>query len=112
MYQVWFMGKLDTRGTQEYFMKETANKRKKAYDLVPGGATIITKELIGLCQGWLMGGVLSDSVRKVYGICSGGGLPGYSCSIYWVPTEKELKEITPDINQMHGEFFKKGDFDE
>ncbi|MDO9304596.1 MAG: hypothetical protein Q7T77_04665 [Sulfuricurvum sp.] len=80
-------------------------KRIKAYNLIPDGAIVIPRSLVPLFQGWFIGGVLEDSLSRVYGICHDrGGITGYSCSVYWVPTKDEMDNITVDMRKVHGDF--------
>jgi len=81
------------------------NKRNRAIDLIPNGAIIVPKNLISLFNGVLMAGILQDSVYTVYGICE-GGIRGYACSVYYVPTKEELDKMTPNqalLDSIHGE---------
>ena len=42
----------------------------------------------------MVGGVLEDSIRRVYGLCErSGGIRGFSCSIYWELSADELKTV-------------------
>lgn len=97
---LWYSNKKDINARIE--------KRIKAYNLVPDGAIVISADLVPLFRGWFIGGVLEDSLCRVYGICHDrGGITGYSCSVYWVPTKEEIEAITVDMSKVHGEFHVK-----
>jgi len=94
---IWYSSEQDISARVE--------KRIKAYNLVPDGAIVIPANLVALFRGWFIGGVLEDSLYRVYGVCSDrGGITGYSCSVYWVPTKEEMEAITVDMSKVHGEF--------
>lgn len=96
-----------SESSKEHFDK-TIKKRIKAYNLVPDGSIVIPANLVPLFRGWFIGGVLEDSLCRVYGICHDrGGITGYSCSVYWVPTKEEMEAITVDMSKVHGEFHVK-----
>ena len=107
-YDVEFLGHKTTHhGYNEASIQKVILKRTKAYDLVPQGAKIIPKQLIGMCKGLLVGGILEDSLYAVYGLCEGklnsAGISGYSCSIFWFPTDEELKSFT-DFDSLVSDF--------
>lgn len=94
--------------SSEEDINERVKKRIKAYNLVPDGAIVIPANLEALFRGWFIGGVLEDSLYRVYGVCSDrGGITGYSCSVYWVPIKEEMEAITVDMSKVHGEFHVK-----
>lgn len=101
-----FLGRTETIwNSSEESHNKRIQKRIKAYNLVPDGAIIIPAKLVALFQGWFIGGVLEDSLYRVYGICHDrGGITGYSCSVYWVPTKEEMEAITVDMRKVHGDF--------
>ena len=100
-----FLGSIERISSCEEYFNETIQKRIKAYNLIPDGAIVIPRSLVPLFQGWFIGGVLEDSLSRVYGICHDrGGITGYSCSVYWVPTKDEMDNITVDMRKVHGDF--------
>lgn len=100
-----FLGSIERINSCEEFFNETIQKRIKAYNLVPDGAIVIPAQLVPLFRGWFIGGVLEDSLYRVYGICHDrGGITGYSCSVYWVLTKEEMDNITVDMRKVHGDF--------
>ena len=106
-YELSFCGHKTTIHSSKEHIDDTIRKRRVAYNMVPDGATIIPRNMIILCKGWLVGGILEDSLCTVYGISSERGIAGYSCSIFWLPTQKELKEILPQRDKLHGDFLVK-----
>ena len=111
-FEYTFFGEKTTysvsRENIEKSFEDVKRKLLKAYDLVPVGAVIIPRALVGLCKGWLIGGILEDSLYAVYGLCQDRGIGGYSCSIFWLPTDGELSEIVADKTKLHGDFKIKG----
>ena len=106
-YKFNFLGKEGKYHTNEDGIKEFIQKRLRAYNLVPNGCTIIPENLIGLFKGMFVGGILEDSIYTVYGLVKdGNGLNGYSCSIYFLPTEEVLKSIM-SYSSVIGDFDKK-----
>ncbi len=91
-YDITFVGQTHRHYTDENQMKKTIKKRQVAFSMVPDNARIVPEAFISEFNGHLMGGILEDSLRKVYGICN-NGIPGFSCSIFWIPTLSELEEI-------------------
>ena len=78
----------------EFLFEETRQKRIRTYNLVPKGCRIIPKRFIHLYKGLLVGGVLEDSIKIVYGIANFNGINGYGCSLYFLPNKKVLQKIT------------------
>lgn len=107
-YSFTFLGRTEKHASSAESFKWSVEKRIKAYNLVPDGAIVIPAQLVPLFRGWFIGGVLEDSLYRVYGICHDrGGITGYSCSVYWVPTKEEMEAITVDMSKVHGEFHVK-----
>lgn len=93
------------QGKSDESFNKSIKKRIKAYNLIPDGAIVIPRNLVPLFQGWFIGGVLEDSLSRVYGVCHDrGGITGYSCSVYWIPTKDEMESITVDMSKVHGDF--------
>jgi len=106
-YRYNFLGKEGRYCTNEDGIKDFIQKRLSAYNLVPNRCTIIPENLIGLFRGMFVGGILGDCIYTVYGIVRDrNGLNGYSCSIYFLPTEEVLKSIM-NYSSVFGEFDKK-----
>lgn len=100
-----FLGRTERISSSKEHFNETIQKRIKAYNLVPDGAIVVPANLVALFRGWFIGGVLEDSLYRVYGICHDrGGITGYSCSVYWVPTKEDMDAITVDMRKVHGDF--------
>ena len=83
------------------------SKRLRAYNLIPEGCRIITKDLVGMYRGMLIGGILEDSIQIVYGI-SEPTIRGFSCSVFFIPSEEVLATLT-DYDSVSGAFKIKGD---
>ena len=60
---------------------------------IPDGATIIHPADVDKYRGCLIAGIMEDAIRTVYGIAQSDGIRGFSCSVYYLPTRAELKEI-------------------
>jgi len=74
------------------------NKRIEAYDLIPKNCIVIPKHKVSLFDGKLIGGVLEDSIRIVYGI-GDGGVRGYSCSVFFLPSAEIVSDFINYENQ-------------
>lgn len=105
-YNFSFLGDMIKVHSSDDDIKKLIEKRKKAYDLVPSGAKIITPNLVRLCEGFLIGGILEDSIQKVYGIAGANGLDGYSCSVYWLLTDNEINSFI-NYKALKGDFLIK-----
>ena len=105
-YEIEFFGEKTKCSTSieslASLFEKDKSKKIAAYELIPKGCKIIPRKLVRLCDGLLIGGVLADSIRIVYGI-GNGGIDGYYCSIFFLPTEETLKEIT-NYNSLIGDF--------
>ena len=102
-YDFIFLG-YKTRIHSSYsHIEDVIDKRTRAYDLIPAGAKIIPAPLVRICEGLFIGGVLEDSIEKVYGIARDDGIRGYSCSVYWIPSEEELGGFQ-NYNSLKGDF--------
>ena len=91
--------------TSKSNIDEIAKKRQTAFDMIPEGATVIPKPLVGQYNECLIGGIMEDSLRRVYGLCN-NGINGYSCSVYWMPTVMEFTEIVALSSDDDGTFLK------
>jgi len=71
------------------------NRLLKNLTLCPEDARILRKDEVKQYTGKLLAGALEDSCYAVYAFAGGMGvgLHGYSCSVFWVPTRKELSRI-------------------
>lgn len=93
-------------------IKSYIEKRESAYELIPKDCIVVPKHLIGNFYGKLIGGILEDSISIVYGICeaklNGQGLGGYSCSVYFIPSQEIMRGFTEIDNafQYDGVFVK------
>jgi len=95
-FEITFLGNktvTTTFSNHQARFKDAMHKLKTAYNMVPKGAAIIPENRIQECRGHLVGGILQDSLLPVYGIANDRGLVGYACSIFWVLTEVEIKEL-------------------
>lgn len=83
-------------------------KRLKAYEAIPKGCIIIPKQEQDSLRGLLIGGILEDSIQIVYGVCEGGGLSGFSCSVHFLPSSDTLQELT-NYKSLVNPFKRKGE---
>ncbi len=81
-------------------IEKEANKRQRAYDLIPDGCKVIPKSKIKEYEGKLVGGVMEDSIIRVFGIATDDGIRGYACSVYFIPSEEYFKSVIPDDNGL------------
>jgi hypothetical protein len=98
-YEITFLGqKVVTTvfGDVRKSFQEAMRKLETAYNMVPKGAAIVPKQRISECRGWLVGGILQDSLRPVYGAANEHGISGYACSIFWILTEEEIRQRALD----------------
>jgi len=92
-YELYFAGSLYcTYNGKEKYVKDEGTKRQKAYGLIPAGCRIIPANKVSEFDGKLIGGIMADSIIRVYGIGQ-RGIRGYYCSIYFIPSEEHLKSI-------------------
>jgi hypothetical protein len=92
VYELNFLGHISYfHGSEEYLFK-IMNKFSKAYSLIPKDSVIIPENKVHLYDNKLIGGILRDSLYAVYGI-GRQGLPGYSCSIYFIPSKNFLSSV-------------------
>ena len=97
-----FLDSKENYTTSEEFLIDTfisyRNKRISAYMLVPIDSIKVSKKIMedidNPYQDKLVGGILTDSIERAYGIADRNGIPGYSCSIYWLLSKEEIKQIT------------------
>ena len=82
---------------------DTIRKRRTAIDMIPYGAKIIPEHTIHMFNGTLVCGILADSLYKVAGVCE-NGIRGYSCSVFYAPTEEELKQFIIKPYMLNSEF--------
>lgn len=111
-FEYTFLGKKTTSScSSSYFQKnwdDTKNKRLTAYDLVPSGCKVMSSDFSPMLDGLFIGGVLEDSLYIVYGVGTNGrGISGYSCSLFFFPTQEVIDSIT-NYSSLHGEFKIKG----
>ena len=83
------------------------SKRLRAYNLIPKGCMIIPKDLVGIYRGVFIGGILEDSIKIVYGT-SEPTIRGFSCSVFFIPSEEVLATLT-DYDSASGALKIKGD---
>jgi len=83
------------RQTRGNFDKEEEQKKiLKNLSLCPAGAKILRKSELPEYNGKLLSGALTDSCYTVHSFAGyPGGLHGYCCSVFWVPTKEELKQL-------------------
>ena len=86
---------------------ELISKRLRAYNLIPSGCKIIPKDLVGMYRNMFIGGILEDSIQIVYGI-SEPTIRGYSCSVFFIPSDDVLASIT-NYYSISGALKIKGD---
>lgn len=93
-HHIYFLGALYCKyhATKESAYEE-AVKRQKAYDLIPDGSKIIRRDQIKEFDGKFIGGILTDSIMRVYGTATHRGIPGCSCSVYFIPSDDHLKSV-------------------
>lgn len=110
-FECTFLGDKTTHSSSvDYFEKNyntVMDKRLRAYALVPNGCKVIPAGLSPLLNGLFIGGVLEDSIIIVYGVGTNGrGITGYSCSLFFFPTQEVLDSIT-NYGSLHGDFLVK-----
>lgn len=96
-YSLLFLGETVCRNRESAeSLAEDAKAFMDAYAKVPKGGRIITRCLIRKFSGKLIGGIDTDSLRAVYGLCDSSGVPGHFCSVFWVPSKEEFDSfLTP-----------------
>lgn len=93
-FNVTFLGKTcEHSGYTDKLIIQELNKKVAAYELIPEGCEIIPANLIGLFDGLLIGGIMADSIRIVYGL-GVNGISGYFCSVYFIPNREVIDSIT------------------
>jgi len=67
--------------------------------LCPVGARILRPHELPQYAGKLLAGALEDSCYTVHAFAGSlvGGLHGYGCSVFWVPTKEELLKLIVDF---------------
>ena len=107
-YEVIF---LNGQPSKCFYDKESIDKliskRLRAYNLIPNGCKIITKDLVGMYRGMFIGGILEDSIQIVYGIAE-PTIRGFSCSVFFIPSDEIIATLT-DYNSASGALKIKGD---
>ena len=107
-YEVIF---LNGQPSKCFYNKESIDKliskRLVAYNLIPNGCKIISKDLVGMYRGMFIGGILEDSIKIVYGIAE-PTIRGYSCSVFFIPSDEVLATLT-DYDSASGALKIKGD---
>lgn len=106
MYEIDFLGHISRYSCSKKSIDETIEKRISAYALIPDGCKVIPAHLVGLFNGKLIGGILEDSIQRVYGLCD-KGIRGFSCSIFYFGDEDFLNPMI-DYSSIVGDFEIKG----
>lgn len=92
-FEFYFLGSIIKLMTPDI---ETCNmyikKRIDAYNLIPDGCKIIPAHLVGNFRGMFIGGILEDSIIRVYGLAE-PTIRGFHCSVFFIPSEEHLKSI-------------------
>ena len=102
MYEIDFLGHISKYSCSKESIDETIKKRLEAYALIPDGCKVIPCHLVGLFKGKLIGGILEDSVKRVYGLCD-NGIRGFSCSVFYYGDEDFLNPMI-DYSSIVGDF--------
>ncbi len=106
MYEMDFLGSISRYSCDEIYMDETIKKRIDAYNLIPDGCKVISKDLVCMFNGLLIGGIMEDSIKRVHSICE-NGIRGFSCSVFFIPSKAYLDSIM-DYGSIFGDFKIKG----
>ena len=70
-FKLYFLGELYcTYYSSKKSALEEAQKRQRAYDLIPNGCKIIPRNKIKQFEGKLVGGIMADSIHRVFGIAN------------------------------------------
>lgn len=102
MYEMDFLGHISRHSCSKESIDETIKKRINAYALIPDRCKVIPAHLVGLFNGKLIGGILEDSIQRVYGICE-NEIRGFSCSVFFIPNQEHLDSIM-DYSSIVGDF--------
>jgi len=102
-FEINFCGYISkASGGHTEWIDKIIEKRMAAYNLIPDGCKVIPKDLVGMFSGLLIGGIMADSIKRVYGICE-NGIRGFSCSIFFIPSKAYLDSIM-DYGCIPGDF--------
>lgn len=102
MYEIDFLGHISRHSCDKESIDETIKKRGDAYALIPDGCKVIPKDLIGMFEDLVIGGIMEDSIKIVHGICE-NGIRGFSCSVFFIPSKEYLDSIM-DYSSIVGDF--------
>lgn len=106
MYEMDFLGHISRYSCSKESIDRTIKKRIDAYALIPNGCKVIPAHLVGLFNGKLIGGILEDSIQRVYGLCD-KGIRGFSCSVFFFSGSDFLNPMI-DYGSISGDFEIKG----
>ena len=101
MYKMDFLGHICVYSCSKEHINKTIKKRIDAYNLIPDGCRIIPFNQIKLFNGLLIGGILEDSIVRVYGVCE-NGIRGFSCSVFYACDSEYLKSVLDYENKIIG----------
>lgn len=102
-FEINFLGSISKYGCGDTeYIDKVIKKRQDAYDLIPIGCKVVPYSLVRLFNGLFIGGIMEDSIKRVYGISS-NGIRGFSCSVFFIPNQEHLDSIM-NYQSIIGEF--------